>query len=232
MTDLTFETPVHGFSTGVNARTWDGVLSFTRDSTTQVVTAHLVGSQTSGASTNGMNMNSIPAGTIPAWAWPQIDQYPYLDPVSLSIYADGGADVYIGPLATVDVSYLYVSADPAEPAPPPTPVPVPDFGTFEGDFGDWAEFTIAVETYAGSGAWGDSWSVPQQVECWFEPKTQMVITTDGRTLTSNTRIMAGLGYLGVITANSKVTFPDGSTATVLQVASFPGEDGHIEAYTT
>lgn len=94
---------------------------------------------------------------------------------------------------------------------------------------DWDEFismlpephTIIVEAYAGSGAYGDTWSAPVTVDrCFVDAKRKRVrIQTQdaaGAEVVSSTQVYCPPGT--VAPPSSRITLPNGTTSRVLDAA--------------
>ncbi len=101
------------------------------------------------------------------------------------------------------------------------------------EFADWVAYPVDVETYEGSGAWGESWAEPVSVNVWYEAKNQLVVTSDGNTVTSSSFLVADVADLAKFAENSRVTLSGMVPYRVLSVRSFPNvEDAHVEVYLT
>lgn len=110
-------------SAGVDAdfRRWIGTITWTRDLATQIVDMHIVADKT-GPSTLGLYIYWFPPYTIPVELQPEIEQFPYISPVTITILEGGEGYLYMGGSATaVDVHYRYVTGAPiVEEELPPT----------------------------------------------------------------------------------------------------------------
>lgn len=100
---------------GAEMRRWIGNLSWTRDLTTQIVTMEVHLTKAEG-STLGFYLYWAPGYVIPVEMRPEVDQYPYVDPVTFTIFAaDGEGYIYIGNNRTqVDATLRYVTSAPVQ----------------------------------------------------------------------------------------------------------------------
>lgn len=96
------------------------------------------------------------------------------------------------------------------------------------EFADWME-DASVETYTGTGAWGESHADPVAVPCHWKVQNKVLVTSEGKTLTSSVQIQAGARWRGTLNEGAKVTLPgDPRVYRVAAVATWPGEDSQVE----
>jgi hypothetical protein len=92
--------------------------------------------------------------------------------------------------------------------------------------------TVTVEAYLGDGARGPLYGAPQTVPCYLEHKTRVARAPDGRQVTSTSQVFCDLGP--TVTTESRVTLPDGTRPTVLQVSEYDTQGlvpiDHLEIY--
>lgn len=92
--------------------------------------------------------------------------------------------------------------------------------------------TVTVEAYLGDGARGPLYADPQTVPCYLEHKTRLARAPDGRQVTSSSQVYCDLGP--TVTTQSRVTLPDGTRPTVLQVSEYDTKGlvpaDHLEIY--
>lgn len=100
--------------------------------------------------------------------------------------------------------------------------------TFESEFEEWFG-TLSVTPYLGSGAWGETWGPAESVPAFWDSQNKLVITSDGKSVTSDTRLYCGVQWRDRFPLGSRVTLPeDVREYTVVGLASWPGDDTHIE----
>jgi hypothetical protein len=142
-------THVHPFNvtagSGSTLRTWQGTITWSRDDTTQVVSMRVQGIWT-GPSTAGLYIffNDAP---VPAAFRPEIDQYPYIPPVSFDIKPDGTGSAYVSGTGVADATFNYYT-------PAPTVEPQPDTGSTLEDINEYVRLAgMTIYTgYAPTGA--------------------------------------------------------------------------------
>ena len=91
--------------------------------------------------------------------------------------------------------------------------------------------TVTVETYAGSGAYGDTWEPESEpVPCFIDESRRLVRDQHGAEVTSETTILTTLGEADRFTPGSRVHVRDW-TATVIGRARFDGEELGLPSHT-
>lgn len=75
--------------------------------------------------------------------------------------------------------------------------------------------SITVETYAGTGAYGDTFAAPVQIRCFVDDQRKNVLAPDGSTVVSESTVIAKLTDAIKLAAKSKVTLPSGRHAIVI-----------------
>lgn len=96
------------------------------------------------------------------------------------------------------------------------------------EFAEWYA-TASVWTFQGTGAWGESHSAPQSVPAFWDFKSRLVVTSDGKQVTSESRLYCGSDHRAKFAEGSRVTLAgEGRMWEVVSVASWPGDDTHIE----
>lgn len=83
---------------------------------------------------------------------------------------------------------------------------------------DLAEFwvhTASVETLTGTGAYGPIFAAAQSVTGFAEQGRQLVRSSDGQEVVSESTWYGPIGDAALFKAGSRVTLPDGSTPTVI-----------------
>lgn len=91
--------------------------------------------------------------------------------------------------------------------------------------------TVTVETYAGSGAYGDTWepeSAP--VACFTDESRRLVRDQHGAEVVSETTILTTLGAADQFTPGSRVHARD-RTVTVIGRSRFDGEALELPSHT-
>ncbi len=80
---------------------------------------------------------------------------------------------------------------------------------------------VTVEAYAGSGAYGDTYTAPAAVQGVVIAKRRLVRAPDGSQVVASTTVLVPLDTAAP--PRSRVTLPDGSTTLVITAAR---HDGH------
>lgn len=88
--------------------------------------------------------------------------------------------------------------------------------------------TVQVETYLGSGAYGDMYAAPQPVRCKVDDVRQLVLSPSGDQIVSQSTLLARLSEQPKFTPKSKVTTPWGRAAVVIGVGV--KDDGGMGAW--
>lgn len=100
------------------------------------------------------------------------------------------------------------------------------------EFGEWYA-TLSVQPLTGTGAWGENFAAPVAVPAFWDSQNRVVVTSDGKSVVSDTRLYCGAQYKPSFPEGSKVTLPeDARVYRVAMVRSWPGEDTHIEVNLT
>ena len=79
--------------------------------------------------------------------------------------------------------------------------------------------TVTVETYEGTGAYGDVYTAPVVVAGYLEDKRRIVRNKDGQEVVSSSRFMCDNQHLDKFPPDSRVTLPR-RQAFVIGVADF------------
>jgi len=102
---------------GATLKRWAGTVTFTRDLTTQVITATVDAMKMEGPSAGGQYFYWEPA--VAPELRPELAHYPYTSDASFAAFEDGLGYIYISGNAEVGYSFTqdfkYVSADPVHP---------------------------------------------------------------------------------------------------------------------
>lgn len=77
--------------------------------------------------------------------------------------------------------------------------------------------TVTVETYAGSGAYGDVYDEPVSRRCAIDDTRRLVRSADGQEVVSETTIITRREYKPDFVPGSRVTLPD-RVATVIKAS--------------
>lgn len=85
-----------------------------------------------------------------------------------------------------------------------------------GDLDDFYVHTVTVETKTGTGAYGDVYAEPVDVDCWLEPKRRLVRNKDGQEVLSSSFLSCPVPEEPKFVPDSKVTH-NGHTALVIGV---------------
>lgn len=95
--------------------------------------------------------------------------------------------------------------------------------------------TVDLETFQGTGAYGDSYAEPVSVTCFVDDGVHMVRNKTGEEVVSATTIYAPPGWEGSLVVDSRVTV-NGRTAYVIAVNAHDsgplGLPDHVEAHLT
>lgn len=86
--------------------------------------------------------------------------------------------------------------------------------------------TITVETFEGSGAAGDVYSVPQYVAGFLEGKVTLVRDATGQQVVSSSRFLTATEYTDIFTPDSRVTI-DGRVSYVIAQARHDSGAMHL-----
>lgn len=90
---------------------------------------------------------------------------------------------------------------------------------------------VTVETYAGSGAYGDTWQPESEpVPCFIDESRRLVRDQHGAEVTSETTILTTLGAADKFTPGSRVHVRD-RVATVIGRSRFDGEALDLPSHT-
>jgi hypothetical protein len=76
--------------------------------------------------------------------------------------------------------------------------------------------TAAVETYNGSGAFGDSFSTSVTIPCFIEDDRKLIVGPNGEQVVSATKLITYLSNAPLFTTDTRVT-ANGRAARVLDV---------------
>lgn len=87
------------------------------------------------------------------------------------------------------------------------------------DLDEFYIHTVTVETFGGTGAYGDVYSAPVDVPGWLEDKRRIVRNKDGQEVVSSSMFMCDNQHLDKFTPDSRVTLPR-RQAFVIGVADF------------
>lgn len=79
--------------------------------------------------------------------------------------------------------------------------------------------TVSVATKYGTGAMGDVFASPQNVQGFLEGKLRIVRDPDGAQVVANNTFYCSTNDVTLFTPNSKVTLPTGLTAFVISTGS-------------
>lgn len=88
-----------------------------------------------------------------------------------------------------------------------------------GDLDEFYIHTVSVETFEGTGAYGDVYSEPVEVVGWLEDRRKLVRDKDGQEVVSSSMFMCDNEHLDKFTPDSRVTLPR-RTASVIGVGDF------------
>lgn len=77
--------------------------------------------------------------------------------------------------------------------------------------------TVSVETWQGTGAYGDIFAEPTPVACFVDDQRKNVLNADGDQVISESTIYAKLDKAETLAAKSRVTLPGGRPAIVINV---------------
>lgn len=75
--------------------------------------------------------------------------------------------------------------------------------------------TVSVETFEGTGAYGDQYATAADVACFVEDSRRMVRNLDGDEVISESTLYAKLDQAPNLVAKSRVTLPDGRKSIVI-----------------
>lgn len=96
------------------------------------------------------------------------------------------------------------------------------------EFGEWYA-TIQVQPFQGTSAWGETFGAAVPVEAFWNIENRVVISSDGKTVTSDTHLFCGTQYRAALVEGSKVTLPDDARVyRVASIGTWPGDDSHLE----
>lgn len=91
----------------------------------------------------------------------------------------------------------------------------------------WWVHTVSVETYLGSGSFGDVYADPVSVDCWVDDAVKLVNNTQGEQVVSNSTVYAPTdaassesATAGQFAPGSKVTMPSGHVGFVIRCGVF------------
>lgn len=87
--------------------------------------------------------------------------------------------------------------------------------------------TISVETWEGTGAYGDIYATAQDVRCFVENARKIVRNTDGDEVVSETTIIGLLADAPKLVEKSKVILPGGRSSVV--ILKKDRDDGNLGA---
>ncbi|MFJ4286407.1 hypothetical protein ACIPY0_12245 [Paenarthrobacter nicotinovorans] len=87
------------------------------------------------------------------------------------------------------------------------------------DLEDFYVHTVTVETFEGTGAYGDVYSEPVTVPGWLEDKRRLVRDKNGQEVVSSSVFMCDNTHVDKFTPDSRVTLPR-RQAFVIGVADF------------
>lgn len=87
--------------------------------------------------------------------------------------------------------------------------------------GFWLRHQVTVEPFEGSSANGPQFGAPVTVRCFLEEGTELSRTSDGSERVSTARYFARLDTAEA-PPQSRVTLPDGRTASVIDVTRHDG----------
>jgi hypothetical protein len=100
------------------------------------------------------------------------------------------------------------------------------------ELGSWWVHTVAVETYLGSGAYGDQWATAVPALVWVEDVTKLIRDSSGTEVVSTSRIFGELSLAAEFALGSLVTTSSGRQSRVLGLARLDsgslGNLDHIE----
>jgi hypothetical protein len=95
--------------------------------------------------------------------------------------------------------------------------------------------TVSVETFTGSGAFGESFAPPVTVTCYADDGNHLTRNKVGEEVVSQTIVFAPLQSAPSFTVDSRVTV-NGRVATVISVSSreagWLGVPAHVEVHLT
>jgi hypothetical protein len=93
--------------------------------------------------------------------------------------------------------------------------------------------TVTVETYAGTGAYGDTYAPPVEVQCFVEDSRRLVRNADGDQVISEATIYAAPADAEKLVEKTLVTLPSGrSSKVIVRKIHDDGDMGapqHVEA---
>lgn len=97
--------------------------------------------------------------------------------------------------------------------------------TADDDMADFYVHTATVETYQGTGAYGDVYAAPVVVACFAEAKRRLVRAKDGQETVSESTLYMGAADGGLFVPDSRVTVGGKVSYVITQnVNDAPGLD--------
>lgn len=116
----------------------------------------------------------------------------------------------------------------------PIPGPFPG-GTPGVGVGMFFVHTVVVETYGGSGAFGESYAAPVTVNCYADDGYHLVRNKVGEEVVSSAAVYAPLGDASLFTVDSRITVNTRTayviSVNVREVGSLP-VPAHVEVHLT
>lgn len=117
----------------------------------------------------------------------------------------------------------------------PIPIPSPPPVGRAAGIGMFFVHTATVETFEGSGAYGDVYAAPIEVPCFIDDSVQLVRGKTAEEVVSSTTVYADPSYASAFAADSRVTV-NGRAAFVINANSLTsgplGLPDHVEVHLT